>query len=91
MFLWVEASGRLGWVRCDGDGDLREAQPPLDKLEFQTVETCEIRMEPSLLRCYLKDREHSNSPSTAQLPTQTPPASAPLLYLFRFAFLWPAL
>lgn len=34
---------------------LREAQPPLDKLEFQTVETCEIRMEPSLLCCDLKD------------------------------------
>lgn len=30
-------------------GWLRAARPPLDKLELQTVETFEIRMEPSLL------------------------------------------
>lgn len=51
---------------------LREAQPPLDKLELQTVETCEIRMEPSLLRCDMRDRAHSGSPCTVQLPRQTP-------------------
>lgn len=62
VFLWVEEGGRQGWVRWDGDGELCEAQPPLDKLELQTVETCEIRMEPSLLRCDLKDRACSGPP-----------------------------
>lgn len=47
-------------------GWLREARPPLDKLELQTVETCEIRMEPSLLRCDLEDGAGSGSPVTAQ-------------------------
>lgn len=72
----VEAGGGQGRVRGAGDGGLREAQPPLDKLELQTVETCEIRMEPSLLRCDLKDRARSGSPSAVQLPK--PPDSAPL-------------
>lgn len=72
-------------------GGLREAQPPLDKLELQTVETCEIRMEPSLLRCDLKDRARSGSPSAVQLPRQTPSFCPPLPLLFWFAFLWPDL
>lgn len=72
VFLWAEADGGQGRVRWDGDGGLREAQPPLDKLELQTVETCEIRMEPSLLRCDLKDRARSGSPSSVRLPRQTP-------------------
>ena len=52
----MEAGEGQGRVTRHGDGGLREAQPPLDKLELQTVETCEIRMEPSLLRCDLEDR-----------------------------------
>lgn len=74
MFVWVEAGPGQDWVQWDGDRGLREAQPPLDKLELQT---CEIRMEPCLLRCDLKDRARSGSPFTVRLPRQTPDA-APL-------------
>lgn len=70
VFRWPEAGGGQG-VRWDGDGGLREAETPLDKLELQTVETCEIRMEPSLLHCDLKDRARSSSLSAAQLPRRT--------------------
>lgn len=53
-------------------GGLWEAQPPLDKLELQTVETREIRMEPCLLCLDLEDRARSGSSSTVQLPRQAP-------------------
>lgn len=76
-----------------GGGMVRETQTPLDKLELQTVETCEIRMEPSLLYCDLKDRAGKDSPFTVQLPRQTPdaPTQPPTPLLFWFTFVWPEL
>lgn len=61
---------------------------------MQTVETCEIRMEPSLLHCDLKDRARSGSPVQQsdfpdEPPDSAPPPPPPLL--FWFAFLWPDL
>lgn len=93
-FLWMEAVAGQGWVRHDGDGGwgrgVRETQTPLDKLELQTVE---IRMEPSLLYCDLKDRAGKDSPFTVQLPRQTPdaPTQPPTPLLFWFTFVWPEL
>lgn len=59
-----------GWRQTqDGEGEPRrwwggwEARPPLDKLELQTVETREIRMEPSLLGCDPEDGEGSDASS----------------------------
>lgn len=52
---------RTGRVRCDGDGAAGRLDPLLDKLELQTVEACEIRMEPSLLCCDPEDREGSDA------------------------------
>lgn len=80
MFVWAEAGAGQEWVQWDGDRGLRKAQPPLDKFELQTVETCEIRMEPCLLCCDLKDRARSSSPFTVRLPRQTPDAAPPLLF-----------
>lgn len=63
----------MWWV-----GGHERLNPPLDKLELQTVETCEIRMEPSLRGCDLKDCAGSGSLFTVRLPRQTP-ESAPAL------------
>lgn len=70
-------------------GGLCEAQPPLDKLELQTVETREIRMEPCLLCLDLEDRACSGSSSTVQLPRQTPYFCPPFVVLTCFSLTRP--
>lgn len=67
-------------------GGVAGAQPPLDKLELQTVETCEIRMEPSLLRCDLRDRVHSGWSSTVQLTTSHRSSLIPSSFVSVFFF-----
>lgn len=51
----MEAEAGRGGSAGTVMGWRREARPPLDKLELQTVETCEIRMEPRLLPCDPED------------------------------------
>lgn len=63
-------------------GWLREARPPLDKLELQTVETCEIRMEPSLQGCDPEDGAGGGSAVRVQTnpDADSPPPPPALLF-----------
>lgn len=79
-----KTGGRVRW-NSDGGVATRGLTPPPDKLELQTVETCEIRMEPSLRGWDLRDRARSRSTFTDKLLTLA--ASV----VPRFAFIWPHL
>lgn len=72
------------WVDGTVMGAPQEAQPPLDKLKLQTVETCEIRMEPSLLHHDLKDRALSGRQVHSNNPGKPPDSAPPLLFCFAF-------
>lgn len=87
----MEAEAGRGGLAGTVMGWLREARPPLDKLELQTVETCEIRMEPSLLGCDPEDGAGGGSAVRVQtIPDAVSPSPPPAL-LFWFAFVWPDL
>lgn len=79
-FCWVENRGLTEMVM-----GLREGEAPsscLDKPKSQNVETCEIRMEPSLLDCDLRDTRARN-----ELAVRSPASQGNLTILFGFVFL----
>lgn len=79
----MEAEAGWGGLAGTVMGWLREARPPLDKLELQTVETCEIRMEPSLLRCDPEDGAGGGSAVRVQTnPDAVSPPPLPPLCCF---------